>query len=197
MKQPFELFGTVTSPFVRRVRIVAAELDVPYTLVDTSTDAGQAALRASTPIWKVPTARFGGQVVLDSHVIVETLLRRWGPGEIEVPADDDLEQRNVATVIDGALDASINAFYLRKDGVTPANVPYVKKQLDRVAVALAWLDERAASFNGWRLHLRDVALLTALDWMRFRKAYDVEQHPGLCRSVARHADRASVRATLP
>ena len=48
------LYGTTTSPYVRRVRVVTLELGLPLTWVDTFTDAGQAALRARSPVWKVP-----------------------------------------------------------------------------------------------------------------------------------------------
>ena len=47
------LFGTTTSPFVRRVRVVCLEKGLPFTLVPALTDEGQAALRAVSPVWKV------------------------------------------------------------------------------------------------------------------------------------------------
>ena len=40
-----KLFGSTTSPFVRRVRVVAAELGEPVDRIDTAAEAGQAALR--------------------------------------------------------------------------------------------------------------------------------------------------------
>jgi glutathione S-transferase len=45
------LYGTTTSPYVRRVRFVLEDLELPYTLVDVFTDAGQAELRARNPLW--------------------------------------------------------------------------------------------------------------------------------------------------
>jgi glutathione S-transferase len=56
-----ELFGTVTSPYVRRVRIVAHELGVSVARTDTADAPGQAALRAFNPLWKVPAARLDGE----------------------------------------------------------------------------------------------------------------------------------------
>ena len=49
-----KLYGTTTSPFVRRVRVVAAEVGEPVELVNTAPDIGQAQLREVSPIRKVP-----------------------------------------------------------------------------------------------------------------------------------------------
>src|SRR5258705_9543 len=51
-----KLYGTAASPFVRRVRVTAAEVGEPVELVNTATEAGHAELRALSPIWKVPVA---------------------------------------------------------------------------------------------------------------------------------------------
>ena len=66
------LFGTTTSPFVRRVRVVCLEKGLPFTLVPALTDEGQAALRAVSPVWKVPVVQLDdGGVVYDSRVILD------------------------------------------------------------------------------------------------------------------------------
>lgn len=194
-----QLFGTVTSPYVRRVRIVARELGVDYQLVDTFEEAGQEQLRQLNPIWKVPTARVQGRTVFDSRLIIRELLTRWGPGCF---ASDltDLEMANQICVADGALDALINAFYLGKDGVQRQSVPYVEKQYQRAEACLAWLEARVrgAYFNNdQRFGLLEVAVLTALDWMRFRSAYPIERHAKLVALLEAHAARDSVAATRP
>jgi glutathione S-transferase len=135
------IFGSFTSPYVRRVRIVCEELGLPFDQVDSTPPEGQAELRKRNPIWKVPAAEVDGQLVLDSHVITELLLDRYGGGKLAPLPFDDLEARNAITVIDGALDALINTFYLEKEGVTFEQAPYLKKQRERAANALSWLDQ--------------------------------------------------------
>lgn len=194
------LFGTTTSPYVRRVRVVALELQLPLELVDTFTPAGQAALRERNPLWKVPAVELDGQAIFDSRVIIEHLLRRHGPGPLARVDEDDLDAQNLVTVIDGALDALINAFYLQRDGITAERAAYVAKQHDRAAAALAWVEARVDDV--WLTRARafglpELALVTALDWMRFRSAYDVERHPGLVRCMERHGARESLVATRP
>jgi glutathione S-transferase len=100
-------------------------------------------------------------------------------------------------VIDGALDSSINAFYLAKEG---AQAPYLDKQRARTHAALKWLDERApfhTSALGSEFGLEEIALLSALDWMTFRNAYDVTQVPRLAAFTARFSARPSVAETVP
>jgi glutathione S-transferase len=194
------LYGTITSPYVRRVRIVAHELGLPCELLETASAEGQARLRALSPIWKVPAAEINGQLVLDSHSITELLVARHGAGKLAPFALDDLEARNAISVIDGALDSLINAFYLAKDGVKPESVPYVRKQHDRAANALAWLDERVQGefvTSRRQYGLPEIALGTALGWMRFRNAYPVERHARLLACAAKLEARASFKSSMP
>lgn len=194
------IYGTHTSPYVRRVRIVALELGLEHELVDTMTDAGLAALKAVTPIWKVPVVELDGMPVFDSVVINEALLRIHGHGPLAAHGPTDLALRNAMTVIDGALDSLINCLYLARDGVTPEQAAYLQKHQDRAASAMAWLDARTN--DGWltptkSFGLAEIGLCTALGWMRFRNTYAIERHANLLRCFERHAERPSLAATRP
>lgn len=198
------LFGTVTSPYVRRVRIVADELAVPCEMISTATEEGQAALRALSPIWKVPAAEIDGQLVLDSHVITELLLERYGRGtKVNVIAPfavDDLESRNMIAVIDGVGDSLINAFYLEKEGAKRDQLPYIEKQHARAAHAMAWLEKNVHEpfvTARKRFGLPEIALGTTLGWMRLRNVYPFEQHPRLLACFDALEKRASFHATQP
>ena len=196
-----KLYGSTTSPFVRRVRVVALELGLAFEWIDTFTDAGQAALRVLNPLWKVPTVELDENTTLfDSRVITEHLLREHGPGPLAVIDEGDLQVRNVITVIDGALDSLINALYLQRDGITSDKASYMAKQRERAAAALGWVETRlddvwltpARAFG-----LAELALVTALEWMRFRDMYPVDRHPGLVRALEHHGGRESLVATRP
>lgn len=195
-----ELFGTVTSPYVRRVRIVLDELGLTHELVNTADAPGQIRLRQVNPVWKVPTLKIDDRVLLDSAVILRYLLHRFGTGELRPCAPTDWEQVEQLTVIDGALDALINVFYLGKEGVTPDRAPYLQKQRDRASSALSWLEERVK--GPWlseqeQLGLPEIGLVTALGWMNFREAYPVERHPKLVAFMQEHAARPSIASTAP
>lgn len=193
------LYGTVTSPYVRRIRILAAELGLACELVNTATDEGQAALRAVSPVWKVPAAEVDGELVLDSHAITELLLARHAGGPIAAIGPTDLGARNALTVIDGALDALINAFYLGKDGVGEGTA-YVAKQRGRATASIAWLDARVAAGDlaaEGAFGLPEIALGTTLAWMRFRNTYPLQQHARLLGCLERLEQRPSFAQTRP
>lgn len=187
-----KLYGTTTSPFVRRVRIVAAETGVPVELVDTASEAGQAALRRASPLWKVPVAEIDGRLLYDSRVIIEwiTTTRGWGP---LAPPRDRWEQANVLNAIDAALESAIQVFYLRRDGVDVTNLAYAHRQRDRIAAIFDWLAGRV----GDDLGLPEIGLVCALDWMEFRDVFR-DLHAGRFDAVrAELARRDSVSSTTP
>ena len=194
------LYGTLTSPYVRRVRVVAHELGLACELVDTVDETAQAAMRALNPLWKVPTAELDGQLIFDSRVISHALLRRHGPGPL-APVDlDDLATDNLVTVVDGTLDALINAFYLGKDGVTSETASYVAKQEKRAGAAMQWIEARVD--GPWLtpakcFGLAEIALCTTVEWMRFRQTYPLERHPGILQFAEHHAARPSLVQTHP
>jgi len=194
------LFGTFTSPYVRRVRIVLAELGIEPAWVDATTKDGLAQLRVHNPLWKIPTLQIGGQLVLESAVINRALLDQFGPGPLAPHDAKDLQTANLVTVIDGVLDALINTMYLGKEGVTPAQAPYLQKHLDRAAASMTWLDARISApylTSQKRFGLPEIALVTAVQWARFRNMYDVDQHKNIAACVAAHLGRPSVRDTAP
>lgn len=193
-----ELFGTLTSPYVRRVRAVAHELSLEVSLIDVFTEAGQQELREVHPLWRVPAMRVDGTMVYDSRVINDVLVREHGAGKLAAIAPEDVEAANVLTVIDGAVDSLINVFYLGRDGVTDAS--YVVKQRERAAAALAWLDARVDDV--WvgphrEFGLLEIALCTSLGWMRFRDTYPIDRHPGLMRCLQHHDARPCLAETRP
>src|SRR4051812_28576298 len=100
-----QLYGTTTSPYVRRVRVVAHEVGRKVTLRDINQDDVQAEMRAKNPLWKVPTAELDGRVLFDSHIIIEYLLARAGGSPLrKVEGDEVWREKTLLAAIDGALD---------------------------------------------------------------------------------------------
>lgn len=207
------LYGTVTSPFVRRVRVVALEKGVPLTLVDVVGDEGQAKLKAVSPIGKVPVARFDdGRVVYDSRVILDELCHDdnggWAP--LRAPAGDirgRVDDENAINLVDEALLALIRLFYLKRDGADLA-VAYLQKEQARARTIFQHLND---GMHGHHLTMRghedaktgdafgrpELALVTALGWMAFRKTFDVTSTPRLQAALDHWSQRPSLQQTRP
>ena len=99
-----------------------------------------------------------------------------------------------------ALDAVIQLFYLRRDGVAIDGTPYATRQLDRADAIFRWLaGELAADRRGFGdgFGLAELSLICALDWMDFRGSYPTERAEALSGVRGAWADRASVSATRP
>ena len=219
MTATLELYGTLTSPFVRRVRIVCLERSIPFTMVNTAVDEGQAALRRVSPIWKVPVAVFDdGRVVYDSRVIVDELCRdSWAP--LRPPSLDirgRADEENVITMVDDATLALVRRFYLQKDGA-PVDAPYLEKDHARALATMKALEDQlpsssssssssslmvgAATARGGvegGFGRAELALVTALDWMDFRQTFDLTTTPKL-NALRTHWNEAmaSVASTKP
>jgi len=189
-----KLYGTTTSPFVRRVAIVAAEVGEPIELVDTASEAGQAALREVSPVRKVPVAVVGGRTLFDSRVIVDWLTTTRGWGGI-VPARDRWREQNLLNAVDTAIDSVIQLFYLRRDGVAIDDTPFSRRQLERTDAIFHWLGTELAAPHPFGL--AEISVICALDWMDFRKAYPTERATALAPLRAAWGDRASIAATRP
>jgi glutathione S-transferase len=194
-----KLYGTTTSPFVRRVRVVAAEVGEPVDRVDTASEAGMAALREVSPIRKVPVAVIDNRTLFDSHTIIDWLVTTRGWHGL-APARDRWHELNVVNAIDAALDSVIQLFYLRRDGVAIEGTPYAERQLARTDAIFAWLGTQLANDGkgfGDGFGLAELALVTTLDWMDFRAAYATERASAVASVRAAWADRPSLASTKP
>src|SRR3990172_5779913 len=77
---PMKLYGTTTSPYVRKVRILATAAGVPFDLVDTRSDAGAAELARLSPLGKVPVVELpDGRALPDSGLVAAWLWAEHAP----------------------------------------------------------------------------------------------------------------------
>lgn len=195
------LLGTLTSPYVRRIRVLGLELGLTLEFVDITTPDGRAALTRLAPLHKYPVLEVGGVGVFDSHAITDLLLSQHGHGALRPPhAATQVVEGNMLHVADGALDAGIRVFYCRRDGVDIEALPFMRSERDRIERALAWLDGHVR--GPWctpddGFGLAELALVTTLEWMRFRDIADLAPHHNLLALLAAHRERPSLLATRP
>src|SRR4051812_6876164 len=194
-----KLYGTTTSPFVRRVRVVANEVGEPIDRIDTAPEAGQAALREVSPIRRVPVAVLEGRTIYDSRVIIDCLTTARGWHDLSPPRDRWRDQ-NIINAIDAALDSVIQLFYLRRDGIAIDGTPYAQRQLERADTIFAWLGTQLAtdgkSFDAG-LGIAEISLVCALDWMDFRDTYPTKKAAVVETVRAAWRDRPTLAASRP
>ena len=105
-----KLIGSLTSPYVRKVRVVLAEKKLDYNFVVEDVWRSDAIL-ASNPLGKVPCLVMeGGEAVFDSRVIVEYVDTLSPVGKL-IPSSgrERVEVRTWEALADGLLDAAVSA----------------------------------------------------------------------------------------
>ncbi len=203
-----KLIGSLTSPYVRKVRVVLAEkkLDYQFALEDVW---GRDDILASNPLGKVPCLVMeGGEAVFDSRVIVEYVDMLSPVGKL-IPATgrERAEVRTWEALADGVLDASVAArleqtWSGRAEG--ERSQAWIDRQMVKIHSALQamsrGLGEKAFCANaGTHISLADIAVGVALGYLDFRfPELDWRtDHPNLQRLYDKLATRQSFVDTAP
>ena len=201
-----KLIGALTSPYVRKVRIVLAEKKLDYHLELEDVWASDAILKAN-PLGKVPCLVMeGGEAVFDSRVIVEYVDTLSPVGRL-IPerGRERAEVRTWEALADGLLDAAILARLEQNwPGRTAMqrSAAWTDRQLGRVNSALAAMSQGLgdkAWCSGNHLSLADIAVGCALGYLDFRfPGVDWrDAHPNLLRLYDKLAVRQSFIDTQP
>jgi glutathione S-transferase len=200
-----KLIGSLTSPYVRKVRIVMAEKKLDYQLVLEDVWSNDAILK-SNPLGKVPCLVVEGvEAVFDSRVIVEYVDTLSPVGRLIPPTGRErAEVRTWEALADGLLDASIAA---RLEKTWPPreghrSQAWIDRNMSRVAAALKAMSQglgEKAWCSGNHFSLSDIAVGCALGYLDFRFA-EIDwrgDYPNLSRLAAKLATRPSFVDTLP
>ncbi|MES2099631.1 MAG: glutathione S-transferase N-terminal domain-containing protein [Pseudomonadota bacterium] len=201
-----KLIGSLTSPYVRKVRIVMAEkkLDYQHELEDVWANDK---IMAANPLGKVPCLVLaGGEALFDSRVIVEYLDTR-SPVSRLIPegSRERIEVRTWEALGDGILDAAILA---RLEQTWPGRTAeqrsqaWVDRQLRKVTASIDAISTGLADkpwCSGTHLSLADISVGCALGYLDFRFPQIAwrAQHANLTRLTDKLAARQSFIDTLP
>lgn len=207
-----KLFGHDASPYVRRVRVVLAELRIPFERDTHGWQDPAAELVASSPIQRVPMLDLGPGApvrhVFESRVITALLYSLPHPPPDGDPPFQDvllepslgLLDQNVISVTDAAQDSLVNVFLLETDGIRAEQASYLQRQVSRARGCLDWLERKyqgKRSLVPGRLAYADVTVMCLLGWIRFRNRLDLSPWPELRALEAAHASRPSLVSTRP
>jgi glutathione S-transferase len=202
-----KLIGSITSPYVRKVRIVMAEKKLDFEFVTEDVWAADTNISASNPLGKVPCLVMeAGEAIFDSRVIVEYVDTLSPVGKL-IP-DRGRERAEVKTweaLSDGLLDAAILArleatWPGRKEG--ERSQAWIDRQLKKIDDSLAAMDRALAERSncvGIQISLADIAVGVAVGYLDFRfPQIDWRgKHPNLGALYERLSQRQSFKDSLP
>ena len=173
-----KLIGSVTSPYVRKVRVVMAEKKLEYTFVTDDVWSATTLIHASNPLGKVPCLVMEGQeAMFDSRVIVEYLDTLSPVGKLIPSAGRErAEAKTWEALADGLLDAALlarmEAVWAQREDSQRCQA-WIDRQLDKIQHALSAMSRGLgdkAFCSGIHLSLSDIAVGCALAYLDFRFA---------------------------
>lgn len=197
-----KLYGSLTSPYVRKTRTLITEKQLPVEFVAVDPRAPDSPVPNLNPLGLVPVLeRDDGSTLFDSPVIAEYLDSLRSPPLIPIAGDSRWNVLRIAALGDGILDvATARTMELRRPA--PQQSPAtLKRQEEKIAHAITFAESHLPNGSWWvenRLTLADLALAVALEYVDFRYPHDWRSaHPRIAKWLEPISARASFRETRP
>ena len=171
-----KLIGSLTSPYVRKVRVVMAEKKLEYDFVLENVWAKDTSIQSHNPLGKVPCLLMDDNGSLfDSRVIVEYLDTLSPVGRlIPQPGRDRAATKCWEAIADGVLDAAVAINIEKTHRAEQYRSPeWIDRQLNKIDAALdsmnKSLDDQPFCM-GINFSLADIAVGCALGYLDLRFA---------------------------
>lgn len=169
-----KLYGSYTSPFVRHCRIALLETKLECEFIETD----QASSATQSPTKRVPFLQDGDIFLTDSSSILKHIREKAGTAFLSNTSELDL-----FSMVNTALDATVNLFFLERDGVDLQAFEYTRRQAARIESSLAELNALALSAQAPYTDV-DLRLACYLFWGLFRKRINIDTHENLQQFLA-------------
>ena len=200
-----KLIGSVTSPYVRKVRVVLAEKKLDYVFELENVWSSDTTISAANPLGKVPCLVMEeGSAMYDSRVIAEyhdtlTPVCKLLPSN----SRDRANVKVWEALADGVGDAAVLAYLERT--WRPQELQsqaWIDRQMSKVRAGLGVMSANLGEqpfCMGIHYTLADVAVGCVLGWLALRFP-DIDwrgDYPNLARLFDKLSERASFRDTVP
>lgn len=184
-----KLFGTHTSPFVRKVRIVLAEKKIECKFITESPRAADSKIPEINPLGQIPVLLVDENTpIFDSRVIVE-YLDNLAPNNKLFPATnrERTEVKRWEAAADGLLDAAVairmETTFRSSSQQSPEFIQMKRNAITRSLVFMNKGLEEKSYCTGNHFTHADIAVGCALGYLNFRFAELnwAEEYPALAR----------------
>lgn len=167
-----KLVGSLTSPFVRKIRVILAERSIRHDFLEESAWTASTTVPRYNPLNKVPALELdSGESIYDSAVISEYLDAISGNTLIRGDAQARALVRRGEALGDGLADAGITVFLERKRDASRQDAAWIARQLDKVNASIAAVGRELGDqpyIGGEQMNLADIACACGLFWAEFR-----------------------------
>lgn len=199
-----KLIGSLSSPFVRKVRIVLAEKKIDYDFEPSNPWAGDSPIWEQNPLGQVPVLVLeDGNTVFDSRVIVEFLDNASPLAKlIPAPNRERTEVKRWEALADGVLDAGVLLRMERQRKPSEQSADWMTRQQRKIEAGLQMM-ARDLGGNAWcagnAYSLADICVGSCLGWLAFRfpEIRWQDELANLARHFAKLGERSSFAETTP
>jgi len=196
-----KLYGSLTSPYVRKVRIFLAEKGQRYEFMAEGPSDPAGNVARLNPLGKVPLLiRDDGEVLFDSIMIVEYLDALSGKPLIP-PGDERWQVQRWHMLGQGMIDATVTRLMETRRVPERQEAGVIQKQEGKIAAALRFADEHFggdAFLVNNRFSVADISFGAALGYIDFRYANDWRSlYPRLAHWFNAISQRPSFTQTTP
>ena len=199
-----KLIGSLTSPYVRKVRIVMAEKKLDYRLEIENVWSADTQIQTYNPLGKVPCLVMeDGGALFDSRVIVEYVDTLSPVARlIPQPGRDRAAVKCWEAIADGLLDACVTIVKEKQRPEAQRSQEWIDRQYGKIHASLDAMDKSLgenAYCMGINYSLADIAVGCALGYLdlRFAELDWRTGHPNLARLYDKLAQRQSFVDTVP
>ena len=199
-----KLLGSLTSPYVRKARIVLAEKKIDYDFILDSPWEPESEVPNYNPLGKVPVLVLDDDLSLFDSRVISEYVDSMSPNNKLLPASgrERMLVKRWEALADGIMDASALAFLEGKRTSAERSEAWIKRQRDKIARSLSMMSEElddAGWCHGNGISLADIATGCALGYLDLRLS-DIDwraAHPNLARLQEKLNQRTSFEETTP
>lgn len=186
----YVLYGSKTSPFVRRIRILLDQAPYEFRELNVFDTQDYIELNKINPVNQVPLLIDGEKTIWDSRFIFNYLNSK---NNYQKMGWDD---ENLLTAIDGAMTSGVTLLMLKRSGVNidePSQ--FVVRQKDRIESVLDYLKPflGTRALNQW--DFQAISLYCFLDWAVFRGIIKIDQRPECQAFLSHYKNLPGVQST--
>ena len=187
-----KLFGSIPSPYVRRIRMLLADRSYEFVNLNIFSEQDRATLIRLNPTRKIPMLVDQEQVIFDSNLIYRYLCQKLALPALSWP------QENQIILINAANDSLVELLICQRSGFdTNDDKLFFNLQRERVGEVLAVLEQQvqADAFSDW--NYAAICLYCLLDWIAFRNLWPMDAFPALSQFVSANQHQPGVASSDP
>ena len=187
-----KLYGSQTSPYVRRIRLLLSQTVHEFVNLNIFAGADRDTLAAINPALRIPMLEDGEHVIFDSGVIYRYLAPKLGLAALS------WYQENQLTVINAVNDSLVMLLQCNRSGLdTNDDKLFFNLQRERVATSLFVLEQQAANGEFAKWDYVAMALYSLIDWTLFRELMELDDYPALLAFAASNSQQQMIAQTDP